>query len=100
MPMSIHPKLVEHARHLGHQQAQALRQTDGQVARIHDEMQQIVALTRAGQTSSQEILAELRRLSELTDENHRMVDQMALASNALSAEGERLDETVASFKLV
>ncbi len=80
--------------------SQALRQTDGQVARIHDEMQQIVALTRAGQNSSQEILAELRRLGELTQENHRLVDQMALASNALSAEGERLDETVASFKLI
>ncbi|MEY2654235.1 MAG: hypothetical protein RLZZ524_1263 [Pseudomonadota bacterium] len=80
--------------------AQALRQTDAQVARIHDEMQQIVSLTRAGQNSSQEILAELRRLGDLTEENHRLVDQMALASNALSAEGERLDDTVASFKLV
>ncbi|MGY0194163.1 methyl-accepting chemotaxis protein [Leptothrix sp. BB-4] len=80
--------------------SQALRQTDSQVSRIHDEMQQIVALTRAGQNSSQEILAELRRLGELTQENHRLVDQMATASNALSAEGDRLDDTVAGFKLV
>jgi methyl-accepting chemotaxis protein I, serine sensor receptor len=62
-------------------------------------MQQIVALTRAGQQSSQDILAELRGLSELTQENHQLVEQMARASTALSAEGGRLDEKVDSFKL-
>jgi methyl-accepting chemotaxis protein len=79
--------------------ATALRANDVQVTRIHDEMQQIVALTRAGQQSSQNILSELRGLSELTQENHRLVEQMASASTALSSEGQRLDEKVDTFKL-
>jgi methyl-accepting chemotaxis protein len=79
--------------------AAALQTTDIQVTRIHEEMQQIVALTRAGQQSSQDILTELRGLSDLTQDNQRLVEQMARASTSLSAEGERLDEKVDTFKL-
>jgi methyl-accepting chemotaxis protein-1 (serine sensor receptor) len=78
---------------------EALKDTDQYVARIHETMQEIVSLTRAGQQSSQDILAEIRGLSSVTQENTRLVGQMEEASRALSTQGDHLSEKVSTFKL-
>ena len=90
---------ISHGHALAGEAVTALHATDEQVNSIHREMQQVVSLTRAGQQNSQDILAELRGLSEVTQENRRLVEQMAAASNALSDQGLLLDDKVASFKL-
>ena len=90
---------ISHGHALAGEAVSALHTTDEQVNRIHAEMQQVVSLTRAGQQNSQDILAELRGLSTVTQENRRLVEQMASASNALSDQGLTLDDKVASFKL-
>lgn len=90
---------IEQGSALSQLASQSLADTDGHVQRIHETMQQIVALTREGQSSSQHILDEIRGLSEVTQENTRLVGQMEAASHALSTQGDHLSEKVASFKL-
>ncbi|PXW95497.1 methyl-accepting chemotaxis protein [Sphaerotilus hippei] len=78
---------------------ESLQSTDAHVQRIHETMQEIVALTRAGQQNSQNILIEIRGLSEVTQENTNLVGQMEAASHALSEQGDHLREKVSTFKL-
>jgi methyl-accepting chemotaxis protein len=84
--------LTEHA-------AQTLKDTEAQVGRIHAAMHEIVALTRAGQMNSQEILEEIRVLNTTTAENAKLVTQMSTAADGLSQQGDRLNDKVATFKL-
>jgi methyl-accepting chemotaxis protein I, serine sensor receptor len=85
-------ELAEHA-------GQTLRETDDHVSRIHQAMNNIVTLTRSGQSNSQDILREIRELGDLAGENTKLVEQMASAASALSEHGEALDQKVATFKL-
>ncbi len=90
---------IEQGSELTRLASEALRDTDGHVLRIHETMQEIVSLTRVGQQSSQQILDEIRGLSEVTQENTRLVGQMEAASHALSTQGDHLSDKVATFKL-
>jgi methyl-accepting chemotaxis protein I, serine sensor receptor len=78
---------------------ESLQLTDVQVGRIHASMKDIVALTRAGQDNSQLILDEVRVLSQATEANGQLVQQIATASAGLSEQGTQLAEVVERFKL-
>jgi methyl-accepting chemotaxis protein len=90
---------IEQSSSLTERAAQTLQDTEGQVTRIHEAMHEIVALTRAGQVNSQEILEEIRVLNATTVENAKLVTQMAVAADGLSQQGDRLNDKVATFKL-
>lgn len=90
---------IEQSSELTEHAATTLDETEAQVNLIHEAMRDIVGLTRAGQSNSQEILEEIRVLNATTAENVKLVAQISTASNGLSHQGDRLSQKIESFKL-
>ena len=90
---------IEQAKALAELAGRAIADADADVARIHATMAEIVAFTHDGQRTSQTLLAEIRGLNDSTAQSGELVSQLAQASVALSAQGERLSQEVGSFKL-
>jgi len=62
-------------------------------------MDEVAALTRDGKTETGRIVEELSRIKDDTAQNLRQVEQLAVASESLRSQGERLSHKVAQFKL-
>jgi methyl-accepting chemotaxis protein len=77
----------------------ALAQADEHVDQIHHVMDAVAALTREGETESTRIVEHLSRIKGDTAKNLHQVEQLAVASDALRSQGERLSHKVAQFKL-
>ena len=72
---------------------------DAHVDAIHTAMSGVVSLTQQGDQASGAILDEIRLLQENTAKNLNLVEQLAVASDALRGQGERLTHKVGLFKL-
>jgi methyl-accepting chemotaxis protein len=77
----------------------ALAKADEHVDQIHQVMDTVAALTHEGETESGRIVEQLSRIKDDTAQNLRQVEQLAVASDALRSQGERLSHKVAQFKL-
>jgi len=77
----------------------ALAKADEHVDQIHRVMDEVAALTRDGETETGRIVEQLSRIKDDTDQNLRQVEQLAVASESLRSQGERLSHKVAQFKL-
>lgn len=62
-------------------------------------MQSVATLTQQGDGESATILDEITVLKDGTARNPGLVDQLAVASDALRGQGERLSHKVGLFKL-
>jgi methyl-accepting chemotaxis protein len=78
---------------------QSLGDTYAHVERIHGVMNQVVTLTQGGQKAMEALVGDVQQLDASTRDNHRLVEQLAAASDALRRQGERLARKVSSFRL-
>ena len=90
---------IEQSHALADETNDAMGQADSHVDAIHAAMSQVAALTQQGDRESAEILDEIKVLKDSTAKNLGLVDQLAVASDALRGQGERLSHKVGLFKL-
>lgn len=91
---------IEQCSSMADMSAESLAETQRNVLRINQSMDEIVALTREGLGNSQAILRQIQQFDAMTGENHELVRQMAAATDHLSKQGDQLSEKVTTFKLV
>ena len=84
---------------LAEETSQAMVVADGHVDAIHAAMRSVATLTQQGDQESANILDEIQVLKDSTAQNLGLVDQLAVASDALRGQGERLSHKVGLFKL-
>ncbi len=90
---------IEQSHVLADETSVAMGQADDHVDAIHAAMSQVAALTQQGDRESAEILDEIKVLKDGTAQNLGLVEQLAVASDALRGQGERLSHKVGLFKL-
>lgn len=90
---------IEQSHALADDAGQSMAQADGHVDAIHAAMSEVATLTQQGDRESAAILDEIRLLKDSTAQNLSLVDQLAVASDALRGQGERLSHKVGLFKL-
>jgi len=90
---------IEQGHALADETGQSMVVADGHVDAIHAAMSSVAALTLQGDRESAVILDEIKVLKEGTEKNLDLVDQLAVASDALRGQGERLSHKVGLFKL-
>lgn len=76
---------------------QAVRHTDERITEVNTIMGDIVRLTRAGRTQSQEVVRITLAVEESASGNARVVDQLAHASSGLRAQGDNLKRSLQHF---
>jgi methyl-accepting chemotaxis protein len=77
----------------------ALAKADEHVDRIRVAVDDVAVLTRSGEKESGEILRQLTHIHDGTSKSLVLVEQLANASTALRAQGERLAHKVGQFRL-
>jgi methyl-accepting chemotaxis protein len=90
---------IEQSHALADDAGRSMAQADGHVDIIHTAMSEVATLTQHGDRESAAILDEIKVLKERTAQNLSLVDQLAIASDALRGQGERLSHKVGRFKL-
>jgi methyl-accepting chemotaxis protein len=90
---------IEQGKALADETGLSIQEADGHVDKIHSAMSGVAALTKQGDVESAEILDEIKALKDSTAKNLGLVDQLAVASDALRGQGERLSHKVGLFKL-
>jgi len=90
---------IEQSHALADETGQSMGEADGHVDAIHAAMSSVAALTQQGDRESAAILDEITSLKDGTAQNLGLVDQLAVASDALRGQGERLSHKVGLFKL-
>jgi methyl-accepting chemotaxis protein len=90
---------IELSGALAEETGRTLAQADEHVDQIHGVMDRVAELTRAGERESGQILEQLTRIKDDTGRNLNQVEQLALASDSLRSQGERLAHKVGAFKL-
>ena len=90
---------IEQSHALADETSQAMVEADGHVDAIHGAMHSVATLTQQGDRESAAILDEIKLLQDSTAKNLGLVDQLAVASDALRGQGERLSHKVGLFKL-
>jgi methyl-accepting chemotaxis protein len=90
---------IEQCSAMAEMSANSLADTQRNVHRINQSMDEIVALTRGGLTHSQGILQQLQQVNEVSSDNHHLVVQLSSAADNLSKQGDELSGQVAGFKL-
>jgi methyl-accepting chemotaxis protein I, serine sensor receptor len=90
---------IEQSHALADETSDAMAQADDHVDAIHAAMTEVAALTQQGDRESAAILEEIKVLKDSTAKNLGLVDQLAVASDALRGQGERLSHKVGLFKL-
>ncbi len=90
---------IEFSGALADETGKALALADGYVDQIHVAMDDVAGLTRNGEKDSTVILEQLKGIKDGTEQNLRLVEQLATASDALRSQGERLAHKVGQFRL-
>ena len=77
----------------------AIQGSEGHIDEVHQAITGVAQLTREGEDESKVILSEIRGLSEVTERNTDLVNQLANASRALQTQGSTLTDKVNQFQL-
>lgn len=77
----------------------AIQGSEGHIDEVHQAITGVAQLTREGEGESKVILSEIRGLSEVTERNTDLVNQLANASRALQTQGSTLTDKVNQFQL-
>lgn len=73
--------------------------SEGHIDDVHQAITGVAKLTREGEDESKVILSEIRTLSDVTERNTDLVNQLANASRALQNQGSTLTDKVNQFQL-
>lgn len=79
--------------------SRVIEAADRHVDAIHRAISDVASLTREGESESAVILDEVRALSDVTERNTALVEQLACASQSLHRQGAILTEKVHEFKI-
>ena len=79
--------------------SRVIEAADRHVDAIHQAINDVANLTREGESESAVILDEVRALSDVTERNTALVEQLASASQSLHRQGAILTEKVHEFKI-
>ena len=90
---------IEQSGALADETGQSIQSADAHADAIHAAMSSVAELTHQGDRESAAILDEVRLLQDSTAKNLALVEQLAVASDALRGQGERLSHKVGLFKL-
>lgn len=90
---------IEVSSALADETGKAMAESDQHVDHIHTAMDDVAGLTRSGEKESAAILEHLTQIQNSTEQNLRLVDQVATASDGLRSQGERLAHKVGQFRL-
>jgi methyl-accepting chemotaxis protein len=90
---------IEQSGALADETGRSIQEADAHVDAIHKAMSSVAQLTQQGDRESAEILDEIKVLKDSTAKNQALVEQLAVASDALRGQGERLSHKVGLFKL-
>ncbi len=90
---------IEQSGALADETGQSIQAADVHADAIHAAMSGVAELTHQGDRESAAILDEVRLLQDSTAKNLGLVEQLAVASDALRGQGERLSLKVGLFKL-
>ena len=90
---------IEHSSTLADETERSLAAADEHVDRIHGAIEDVARLTRSGEQESAAILAQLTQIKDANAQDLGLVEQLATASDALHAQGERLAHKVNQFQL-
>jgi methyl-accepting chemotaxis protein len=90
---------IEQSGALADETGQSIQAADVHADAIHAAMSGVAELTHQGDRESAAILDEVRLLQDSTAQNLGLVEQLAVASDALRGQGERLSLKVGLFKL-
>jgi methyl-accepting chemotaxis protein len=90
---------IEQSGQLAEETGEALASADRQVDQIGSAMDDVAGLTRSGEQESAAILSQITAIRNGSDEGLQRVQQLATASDALRAQGERLAHKIGQFKL-
>jgi len=90
---------IEQSGALADETGQSIQAADVHADAIHAAMSGVAELTHQGDRESAAILDEVRLLQDSTAKNLDLVEQLAVASDALRGQGERLSLKVGLFKL-
>lgn len=90
---------IEQCSAMAEMSTDALADTQRNVHRIDQSMNEIVALTRGGLSHSQGILEQLEKVNAVGNDNHHLVVQLSTAADRLSEQGDALSNQVTGFKL-
>ena len=77
----------------------AIEGSEGHIDEVHQAIAGVAQLTREGEDESKVILSEIRGLSDVTERNTDLVNQLANASRALQNQGSTLTDKVNQFQL-
>jgi methyl-accepting chemotaxis protein-1 (serine sensor receptor) len=84
---------------LADETGRALEASDTHVDRIHQAITGVAQLTGEGEKESAAILEGVRALSEVTNRNTALVEQLASAGRSLQSQGSMLSDQVGQFRL-
>jgi methyl-accepting chemotaxis protein len=90
---------IEQSSALADETSESISAADAHVDAIYSAMSGVSDLTQQGDRESAVILAEITHLKDGTVKNQALVEQLAVASDALRGQGERLSHKVGLFKL-
>lgn len=90
---------IEQSGALADETSDSIHAADVHVDAIYSAMSSVAELTKQGDQESSAILAEITVLKDSTAKNLALVEQLAVASDALRGQGERLSHKVGLFKL-
>ena len=90
---------IEQSGALADETGQSIQSADAHADAIHSAMSSVAELTHQGDRESAAILDEVKLLQDSTAKNLALVEQLALASDALRGQGERLSYKLGLFKL-
>jgi methyl-accepting chemotaxis protein len=79
--------------------AAAVGSSDEQGRHVHAAVHEVVRLTGKALRASQQIVEQIRRLADMAVENSSLVEQVAVASGAMSQQSSTLGDKVAAFRL-
>lgn len=90
---------IEHSSSLADETERSLAAADDHVDQIHGAIEDVARLTRSGEQASAAILVQLTQIKDANAQDLGLVEQLATASDALHAQGERLAHKVNQFQL-
>ena len=90
---------IEQGGVLADETGASIQAADAHVDTIHNAMSGVVALTQQGDRTSATLLEQIKQLHQDSGRDVALVDQLAVASDALRGQGELLSLKVGLFKL-
>lgn len=90
---------IDDSAALAGEAGRSIRESDRHVDKIHAAVSEVADMTQRSGAEAAAILEELKLLQDAASKNLDLVDRLAVASDALRGQGERLSHRIGLFKL-